>query len=64
MSDQYIVLERNQAGGRLALSDHGELHDTREEAVAERDWHEWRSRSAGRRDTYMVATVTIDEEDL
>lgn len=40
-----------------------DLHDTCEEGIAERDWYAARSRKVGRRDTYRVATVMINEDD-
>lgn len=59
----FVILEYNQAGGPPVIPSFADIHDTREEAETDKDWHEGNTRDAGRRDRYVIATLEVSEDD-
>lgn len=59
----FVVLERNQAGGPLEIPDYSEIARTREEAEETKAANAAYSRSIGRKDNYVIATLEVAEDD-
>lgn len=59
----FVVLERNQAGGPLAIPDYADIARDREEAEEHKAGYEKTAAMLRRKDTYVIATVEVAEDD-